>query len=209
MKKPALVALTAMTMLCALPVLAEEPQARIPLVPSDTNDPILGPMFKGIRAKGGEPLNMHRTIGNAPKVFKAYAGLAFALRADAIVPRADRELIILRTTQLNGGDYEFVQHTPMGLSCGLSKTQIDGLAKWRDGQLFNERQRAVLAYADGMASDAGVDDATFAAMRKHFSPQEIVELTVTAGFYSAASRVTRALGIKLEPNAGKTAYGKC
>ena len=35
--------------------------------------------------------------------------------------------------------------------------------------------RAILAYADGMASQGGVDDATFEAMKKHFSVQEIVE----------------------------------
>jgi len=194
----------------ALPAQAQQaPAARIPLVPADTQDPILGPMFKGIRARGGEPLNMHRTIGNAPNVFKAYAGLAFALRDQAIVPRADRELIILRAAQLAHGDYEFVQHKPMAISCGMSTAQIDAIAKWRDSTLFSDRQRAILAYADGMASPGGVDDATFEAMKKHFSAQEIVELTVTAGFYTAASQVTRSLGIKLEPQAGQSAYGKC
>ena len=187
----------------------QTPAARVPLVPSDTQDPILGPMFQGIRARGGEPLNMHRAVGNAPKIFKAYAELAFALRAQAQVSRADRELIILRATQLAHGDYEFVQHTPMAISCGMTQAQIDSMAKWRENNDFTERQRAILAYADGMASQGGVDDATFEAMKKHFSAQEIVELTVTAAFYTAASQVTRSLAVKLEPNAGKTAYGKC
>ncbi len=209
MKRSALFALAALGALAALPAAAQQQPARIPLVPSDTADPVLAPMFKVIRDRGGEPLNMHRTIGNAPKVFRAYAGLAFALRMDAIVPRADRELIILRATQLAHGDYEFVQHKPMAISCGMTAAQIDAIAKWQDSTLFSERQRAVLAYADGMASAEGVSDAVFAAMAKHFSPQEIVELTVTAGFYTAASQVTRSLGIKLEQNAGQTAYGKC
>jgi len=210
MSRLARAALTLATLLVALPAEAQQaPAARIPLVPADTQDPVLGPMFKGIRARGGEPLNMHRTIGNAPNVFKAYAGLAFALRDQAIVPRADRELIILRAAQLAHGDYEFVQHRPMAISCGMTAAQIDAIAKWRESTVFSERQRAILAYADGMASPGGVDEATFDAMKKHFNPQEIVELSVTAGFYTAASQVTRALGIKLEPQAGQTAYGKC
>lgn len=209
MKTPALFALAALAMFAGSPGYAQDNPARIPLVPNDTSDPIVGPMFKGILARGGQPLNMHRTIANAPAVFKAYAGLAYALREQAIVPRVDRELIILRATHIAGGEYEFVQHKPMGLSCGLTRAQIDAIANWRDSQLFNERQRAVLAYADGMADAKGVDDATFAAMRKHFSPREIVELSVTAGFYTGAALATRALGIKLEPNAGSTAYGKC
>ena len=86
---------------------------------------------------------------------------------------------------------------------------MDALSQWRRSPLFSDRQRAVLAYADGMASAKGVDDAAFANLKKHFNDREIVELTVTAAFYSASSQVTRALDVKLEPNAGKTAYGAC
>ena len=58
-----------------------------------------------------------------------------------------------------------------------------------------------------MASPTGVDDETFAALQKYFSPQEIVELTITAGFYCGAAMTTRALAVKLEPNAGHSRYG--
>jgi alkylhydroperoxidase family enzyme len=62
-----------------------------------------------------------------------------------------------------------------------------------------------------MAADKGVSEATFKSLAEHFNPRKIVELTITAGFYAAAARVTRALDVKLEPGAGdeKSAYGKC
>ncbi len=207
MLRPILRAAAALTLLAAGAASAQE--ARIPLVPNDTQDPILKPMFDGIHARGGEPLNMRRTVGNAPKLFKAYAELAFAIRAQAVVSRADRELIILRSTHNHHGDYEFTQHRPMGVSRGLTQAQVDAIPNWRDSTVFDEKQRAVLAYADGMASAGGVDDATFAALKRFYSPQEIVELTVTAAFYAAAAQVTRSLGVKLEKNAGTSAYGKC
>lgn len=94
----------------AAPVAAQtKAPARAPLVPSDTQDPIVGPIFGGIKSRGGEPLNMHRTVANAPKIFKAYVDMAITLRTAAVTPRADRELIILRTAQLGGGDYEYAQ----------------------------------------------------------------------------------------------------
>jgi alkylhydroperoxidase family enzyme len=192
------------------PALAQEPRAaRVPLVPSDTKDPIVGPIFDAIKSRGGEPLNMHRAVANSPKIFKSYVDMALALRSAATTPRVDRELIILRFAQLGGGRYEFAQHRPMALSCGMTAAQIDALPRWRDSALFSERQRAILGYAEGMASPNGVDDATFAALHKHFSDQEIVELTVTAAFYGAVSQITRALDVKLEANAGQTAYGAC
>lgn len=183
--------------------------ARVPLVPSDTKDPIVGPIFDGVRSRGGQPLNMHRAVAQSPKIFKAYADMALALRIAATTPRADRELMILRTAQLSGGEYEFAQHRPMAVSCGISEAQIAGLAQWKTGGTFSDRQRAILAYADGMASLKGVDDAAFAGLKKYFNDQEVVELTVTSAFYGAVGQITRALSVKLEPNAGRTAYGAC
>lgn len=201
--------LTIATLMFLVSAVASAQEARVPLVSADTKDPIVGPIFDGIRSRGGQPLNMHRTVANSPKIFKAYVDMAITLRTAATTPRVDRELIILRTAQLAGGDYEFAQHRPMGLSCGLTAAQIDGLADWRKRSDLSERQRAILAYADGMASDKGVDDRTFADLKKHFTDPEIVELTVTSAFYGAVSQITRSLAVKLEPNAGQTAYGAC
>ena len=189
---------------------AQDPAAaRVPLVASDTKDPIVGPIFDAIRSRGGQPLNMHRAVANSPRIFKSYVDMALALRAGATTPRVDRELIILRTAQLAGGHYEFAQHRPMAVSCGMSAAQVDALPRWRDNASFSDRQRAILAYADGMASPSGVDDAVYAALKKHFTDAEIVELTVTAAFYGMVSQITRSLDVKLEPNAGQTAYGAC
>jgi len=187
----------------------DNPVARVPLVTSDTQDAIVGPIFGGIKARGGEPLNMHRAVANSPKIFKAYVDMAITLRTAATTPRVDRELIVLRTAQLGGGEYEFAQHRPMALSCGMTSAQIDALKQWRTSALFDDRQRAILACADGMATAQGVDDATFAKLGNYFSPQEIVELTVTSAFYGALSQITRSLAVQLEKNAGQTAYGTC
>jgi alkylhydroperoxidase family enzyme len=127
---------------------------------------------------------MHRAMANAPMLFKAMSDQALAIRSLAIVPLADREIAILRMTHIAQGDYEFTQHRPMTMSCGITAQQIEAIARCRNRMyLFDVRQRTVLAYADAMASSVGVDDATFAAMAELFSPQEIVGLTITAGFY--------------------------
>jgi alkylhydroperoxidase family enzyme len=183
--------------------------ARVPLVASDTKDPIVGPIFDGIKSRGGQPLNMHRAVANSPKIFKAYVDMAITLRTAATTPRVDRELIILRTAQLVGGEYEFTQHKPMAVSCGMTNAQLDALPQWRTSGVFSDRQKAILAYADGMVSPKGVDDAVYADLKKYFNDQEIVELTVTSAFYGAVAQITRALAVKLEPNAGQSAYGAC
>jgi alkylhydroperoxidase family enzyme len=203
----AIVALMACTGIPAFAQTASAP--RIPLVQSDTTDPDAAAVLKEIEARGIQPHNIHRTYANAPKIARRLSAVALAIRNDAVVPRVDRELIILRATQLAHGDYQFGEHRPIGISCGIPAALIDGLAQWRDSTVYNERQRAILAYADGMVSAAGVDDKTFAEMKRFFSPREIVELTMTAAYYSGSSQITRALGVQPEPAADPTGYGKC
>jgi alkylhydroperoxidase family enzyme len=183
---------------------------RIPLVDPNSQDPVLRPVFDAIRSHGGAPLNIHRTIGNAPKTLKGFLTYAWALRYDAVSPRADRELLILRTTQLVHGEYEFVQHRGIGVSCGLTEAQIDALTEWRERPLFTDRQRALLAYTDEMLSPPGVSDRTFDELKRHFSPEEIVELTLTSGFYVGVAQFSRALKVPTDPAAGKTTgYARC
>jgi alkylhydroperoxidase family enzyme len=182
---------------------------RVPLVQDDTSDPDAAANLKAIAARGIKPHDIHRVYANAPKLQRRSSALAQAIRADATVPRADRELIILRATQLMRGDYQFTQHRTMAMSCGITAAQIESLPRWRDSGLFSDRQRAVLAYADGMVGAEGVTDAVFEAMKRFFSTKEIVELTMTASYYSGSAQATRALGVAPEKEADPTGYGKC
>ena len=48
-------------------------------------------------------------------------------------------------------------------------------------------------------NDARVDDALWAALRAHFTEEQLVELVALAGFYHLISFVANALRIPLEP----------
>jgi alkylhydroperoxidase family enzyme len=198
----------------AMPVAAQQTAKqsagpRVPRVQDDTKDPDAQALFKELRTRGTAPLNLHRVYANAPKIARATLAVAQALRYDAVVSRADKELIILRATQLARGDYQFGQHRRLAISCGVTEEQIESLPKWRESKLFSDRQRAVLAFADAMASPDGVDDATFDAMRAHYSNQEIVELTMNAAYYVFSSQVGRTLRITAEGNPKGGSYGAC
>lgn len=181
---------------------------RIPPVDLDTDDPTLKPLFDAIRARGGGPLNIHLAIGRAPDLLSAFLTFAFALRSSSVSPRVDRELIILRTSQLAGGDYEFAHHRGMAIAFGLTAAQVDRLSDWRASDLFDDRQRAILAYADAMFNPDGVDDCVFDTLARFFPPREIVELTLTASFYSGLSQFTRALNIDIDPDVDESRYGR-
>ena len=95
---------------------------------------------------------MHRALAHAPRVFRAWVDMAYALREQTTTQRHVRELVILRVLHVVGGDYELALHESMALSCGLTAEQVEAVRHWRDTDVFDGRQRALLAYADELVS---------------------------------------------------------
>jgi alkylhydroperoxidase family enzyme len=60
-----------------------------------------------------------------------------------------------------------------------------------------------------MTRGGDVDDPTFEDFSKHFSPREIVELTVTIGNYYGNGLLTKALRVKPETDGRVSYQGKC
>jgi alkylhydroperoxidase family enzyme len=196
--------------LLAGPLGAEEfPKvSRLPPLPQPL-DPIMQETQKQRRAMGAELINLQLTNGHAPKFSRASAGMAFTIRFDAVTPRRLLELVILRTAEIVGSDYEINQHRPLMKLCGYSDAQIAAIPSWRASSLFDDKQRAVLAYVEQVAHGGNVDDPTFTALAQHFSPQEIVEITYTVGSYYSTGLVTKALRIETEQDGRLTVAGKC
>jgi alkylhydroperoxidase family enzyme len=189
---------------------ADEPVSRLPLMSEHPADPDTAAAFDMIRARGGQLINLHLTLGHAGKIFYARQMLTYALRFDAVTPRRLRELAIMRTAQINGSAYELAQHVPIGRACGFTPAQIDGLGEWRQAGLFDARERALLAYVDQVVGrDGDVDDAVFAELSRLFSSREIVELTITATQYVTTHLLTKALAIKPESDGRRAAPDRC
>jgi alkylhydroperoxidase family enzyme len=182
--------------------------SRLPPLPQPL-DPIMQEMFDKRRAMGGAIINLQLTTGHAPKFSRAAAAMAFTIRFDAVTPRRLLELAIMRTAEIVRSDYEINQHKPLMTLCGYSDAQIAAVASWRGSPLFDDPQRALLGYVEQMAHGGDVDDATFAALARHFKPQEIVEITYTVGSYYANGLLTKALRIEIETDGRLTVAGKC
>lgn len=176
---------------------SERPAARA-FVSEDASDPEADEIFDLIRAGGREPANLHRALAVAPKVGVPVIELALAIRHSTAVDPRHRELMILRTVQLEGGHYEFVAHKKLARRYGMTAGEIDAIKEWQGSDLFDEKDRAVLAYADELAKRIDVPDAVFDRLRERFSPREIVELTIAAGFYTGMARITSGLDVALD-----------
>ena len=64
---------------------------------------------------------------------------------------------------------------------------------------LDDRQKTAIRWAEAVTlMQARDDDEAFAAMRRHFSEKQIVELTVFCGMWNYSNRLCEALHIELE-----------
>ena len=143
-------------------------------------------------------LNLYRMLLHSPPIARGWLNLFTAIRQQASLAGRYRELAIMRIAVLNGADYEFRQHAPFALAAGLTEAQVEELRAGREPAGLTDADRAVLAYADAMTRQIRVPDDVFAAVRKHFSDRDLVELTATVGGYNLVSRFLEAIQIDHE-----------
>ncbi|HYM47920.1 MAG TPA: carboxymuconolactone decarboxylase family protein, partial [Burkholderiaceae bacterium] len=63
---------------------------------------------------------------------------------------------------------------------------------------FDKLQRAVIGFAIAGTRDVQIPDAVFAAVKRHLSPQELVELTAVTAAYNMVARFLVALEVTPE-----------
>jgi alkylhydroperoxidase family enzyme len=86
----------------------------------------------------------------------------------------------------------------VGRADGVTDAELDALADYAGSSLFSARDRAALAYAEAVTTGSRVPDDLFDRVRKHFTPDEIVELTATITFEICAAKFNRALDIEAQ-----------
>ncbi len=172
--------------------------ARVPYA-DENSDPEIRALAERIRAeRGGRMLNLYRMLLNSPPVAAGWLSLLTAIRQMCELRSDYRELSILRVAVVNGAQYEYRAHVPFALKEGVTEAQVAALDDWRGSALFSDAQRAVLAYTDAMTREVHVPEVVFDALRPHFSPRQIVELTATIAAYNLVSRFLEALAVDPE-----------
>jgi alkylhydroperoxidase family enzyme len=172
--------------------------ARVSLLSNEQAAPEIREMFEKIEANGFRVINLFRVMAHCSRVGRYFLRLGNSILFKGAVPPNLRELAILRVGHINQANYEWTQHVPIALRCGVKQDQIDALPDWENSGKFNEQERAILRYTDEMTKNIRVKDDTFAAVQSSLTEEGIVELTTTIGYYGMVCRILEALQVELE-----------
>ncbi|HEY7965570.1 MAG TPA: carboxymuconolactone decarboxylase family protein [Solirubrobacteraceae bacterium] len=170
---------------------------RLEMLSAQAADPVTAEVFEVFAREGREPIALYRVLAHSPEMLRAYAGLARGLRYEAKTPRALRELMILRTAQLTGSEYEWAHHRAMAEAAGLEPEKVAALRDWRSSPWFDPSERAALRCVEEMHEIALSDDG-FADLEAAMGASATVELVLLAAFYQAVARMIQAFGVEVE-----------
>ncbi|MBV8361613.1 MAG: carboxymuconolactone decarboxylase family protein [Deltaproteobacteria bacterium] len=147
----------------------------------------------------GSPGDYWTTLALVPDILKLSADALFALLQPGrkLEPRF-RELAILRTAITGDCRFEYSQHLKVARAIGIPDAKINALKSWTTSEHFDQAERAVMAAADELIGRNLVEDATFAALKRHFSDEQIVELFMVIATYRMHGLLVRALHLEFD-----------
>jgi alkylhydroperoxidase family enzyme len=166
---------------------------RLPYV--DEKDPNVFPtpeeqaIVERVRARRAprplQPLDL--ALLHSPSVADGWNSFLGAVRTKTSLPDDIREIAICRVAIINKAWYEWGHHAPLAKAGGVSEAGMKLLGEQEPGngsgsslgEDLSAKQWAVVRYTDGMTRDVTVKDEVFAELKKHFSAQEVVEITAT------------------------------
>ena len=160
---------------------------------SDEAKAALGPI-----ADRGEIDNVFATFVQHPDLFRRYSPLGNHILFKSTIGARERELAILRIGSLNRAEYEFAQHTIMGIDCGLTMEEV---ARVHDGPTaveWSSQDRSILLAVDELFAGGKVTDETWAELARFYDTKQLMDLVFSIGVYNLISWSLNSFGVQLD-----------
>lgn len=185
----------------------------IPIVTDDEASHEQAVLFQHCSKMLGRVANALRVAAHSPKVAQALLGFMIpALREEVsgVLDVRIKALAILKTSMLNGCDYCIGHNTQLGRAVGFSNDQIEALEGDYIGTgQFSADEKAAIAWAECLTLRTyRQKPEVMEELKKHFTNEQIVEITMVAGFFNFWNRFTDGLQVDIEAKEQVAMIGK-
>lgn len=127
----------------------------------------------------------------APGVYEAMDTLARYIEQAGLDPTI-LHLVQLRSSQINSCAGCIDMHVEALRALGESTERLESLESWRDASCYTDRERAALAWAEGvtLVASGRVSMRVFEELCRYFSEKEICDLTLAIAGINAWNRLS-------------------
>jgi alkylhydroperoxidase family enzyme len=146
-------------------------------------------------------LALFRVLATHPAlVERAKVWGSLFLGANALLALRDREVVIDRVCARCGAEYEWGVHVAaFADAAGFSAAEVAAIAQpAADITLLPARDQLLVRLVDELHGTATVSDALWEALAAVWTPPQLIELLMLAGWYRAISYVCNAARVPLE-----------
>jgi alkylhydroperoxidase family enzyme len=172
--------------------------ARLDPRPDDQLGDLEDMLAVGEKRLGFRP-NSHKTMAWRPEIFRAYQGLAQAVFAPGTVPTPVKQMVATMVSYAAGCRYCQAHTGSVSTRAGVTEQKLTVLWDFESSPMFSDAERVALriALAAGQVPNA-VTDAQFAALKEHYTPEQIVELISVISLMGFLNRWNDTLATDLE-----------
>jgi uncharacterized peroxidase-related enzyme len=168
--------------------------SRISRLDRNAVTPDIAALYDKAFAQRGNVPNMFRVMAHRPEIFATMQAHFGAVLNTGTLSTRLKELIIVRTSQVNETPYCLASHTILARNLGWTDDQLTHLADWPARADFTPAEKAALRLAETVTREAhAVSDEQFAELRGFYSEGEIVELLCAIGLFNYFNRFNNAL----------------
>lgn len=171
--------------------------AHVSYLEKDAAAESIQPVYDQVAKSAGQMLNLFKVMAHSPEMLKAFLGLNSALGGKMKLDPKLRELAYLKTSDLNECDYCSHYHRKFATKAGLTERQIQEVRNFETSDAYDDREKAVLAFAADVTRHVRADDLVTARVKEFLSERDLVELTLTIATANFTNRVNEALAIEL------------
>ena len=170
---------------------------RIPRLDRSQVDSATAEVFDTYQKERGNVPNMFRTVAHRPEILRTMIAHFRAIMDSGTVGIKLKELVAVRTSQINRCDYCVSSHAHVAQRFGWNEEQLADLANFRTRSDFTPREKAALELAERESLDShNVDDEFWRRLREHFDEGEIIELAAAIGLFNYFTRFNNALRLE-------------
>lgn len=172
--------------------------ARVRDVPIDEVPDDLKPLYRLFTGEYGNFTNQVRVMAHAPAALRHICGLLVEWRRSGSLPRRLVEIAVVTVSHVNRCPYCVAHHGPVLVELGIAPEAVERILEPRPPG-FDDRDVLVRDYARLVIERPwGIRDKVFEDLRRHFTEQQIVELTLRVSLCSLFNQFNEALQIPLE-----------
>jgi uncharacterized peroxidase-related enzyme len=172
--------------------------ARVPNLTIENLPPAYQDDFLKLSETFSDFTNLVPAYANCPAGMKHILETSLALRETASIPRRLMEIAVVAASYANRCTYCVTHHSSILTDLGLDNDTVSDITNSNPSKL-TEIELLVRDYAIAVTERAwGIRDDMHALLDKHFTNEQIVELTMRIALTGMFNKINQALNIELE-----------